>query len=237
MSERVSTGIKKLDEILKGGFIKGRTYLISGEAGTGKTTFCLQFLREGALKGEPGLYVGIDERIPMVLEDARSLGWELTNLPSKIEFSDISPYFLELKAKKRPADMDFAHSIVDKLKSIIDEMGARRLAIDTIVPLVPPGDLSTIRDFIRELIFTIEETLRCTTIITSEIPAGTNKLSRYGAEELFASGVIVLGFHRKGNKLLRTLLVRKMRATPVDLTYYTFEIREKEGIVITGTLG
>ena len=57
----VSTGIKNLDEILGGGFVRGMTYLVSGQAGTGKSIFGLQYLSKGSELGEKGLYVTFDE--------------------------------------------------------------------------------------------------------------------------------------------------------------------------------
>lgn len=53
---RISTGIKEFDDILGGGFTANRSYLLEGTPGSGKTTITLQFLLEGAAKGEKGLY-------------------------------------------------------------------------------------------------------------------------------------------------------------------------------------
>jgi circadian clock protein KaiC len=58
---RISTGSKGLDDILGGGFDANRLYLYEGRPGTGKTTIALQFLLEGARRGEPVLYVTLSE--------------------------------------------------------------------------------------------------------------------------------------------------------------------------------
>ena len=58
--ERISTGVEKLDQLLSGGYPKGKSILIAGEPGTGKTLLSLQYLMEGAKKGEKGIYVSID---------------------------------------------------------------------------------------------------------------------------------------------------------------------------------
>lgn len=75
--ERVSTGIPELDFILGGGFPAARTYLVTGAAGTGKTTLALQFLLAGVKAGEPGLYVTLSETDTELREIAQSHGWSL----------------------------------------------------------------------------------------------------------------------------------------------------------------
>ena len=58
---RLSTGIVGLDDILRGGLAKGFLYFVEGNPGAGKTTLALQFLIEGAKRGEKGLYISLAE--------------------------------------------------------------------------------------------------------------------------------------------------------------------------------
>ena len=74
---RVPTGIVELDGLIEGGLRAGKTYLVVGEPGTGKTVFGLQFLVNGLMEKEKGLYVAIDEKPADVLDQAASLGWYL----------------------------------------------------------------------------------------------------------------------------------------------------------------
>jgi circadian clock protein KaiC len=76
-NERVPTGILELDRLIQGGLRTGKTYLVIGEPGTGKTVFALQFLVNGLMNKEKGLYVAIDEKPADVMEQAKSLGWDL----------------------------------------------------------------------------------------------------------------------------------------------------------------
>ncbi|MEM0137101.1 MAG: ATPase domain-containing protein, partial [Thermoplasmata archaeon] len=67
--ERCLTGIEALDNILNGGIPKGNTVLITGSAGTGKTTLSIEFLVHGALAGEKGLYISVTEASEKLLEN------------------------------------------------------------------------------------------------------------------------------------------------------------------------
>src|SRR5690349_17616143 len=75
--ERVATGVAGLDEILGGGFPRGLIYLIEGDPGTGKTTLGLQFLLEGARRGEPGLFVSLSSPREELERIVFAHGWTL----------------------------------------------------------------------------------------------------------------------------------------------------------------
>src|SRR6478736_1188908 len=77
---RLQTGVSGLDEILQGGLIPERLYLIDGNPGSGKTTFALQFLLEGVRNGERCLYVTLSETRDELASGARSHGWSLEGL-------------------------------------------------------------------------------------------------------------------------------------------------------------
>jgi circadian clock protein KaiC len=74
------TGVVGLDHILAGGFIRNRLYLIEGVPGSGKTTAALQFLRDGASRGEPMLYVTLSETEHELRTAAYSHGWDLQGI-------------------------------------------------------------------------------------------------------------------------------------------------------------
>src|SRR4051812_45003958 len=76
----VSTGIAGLDDILRGGLTRDRLYLIEGNPGSGKTTLALQFLMDGAAKGERGLYVTLSETRRELSDIAASHGRTLDGI-------------------------------------------------------------------------------------------------------------------------------------------------------------
>jgi circadian clock protein KaiC len=72
---KAATGVAGLDDILAGGLRRGRVYLLEGSPGTGKTTIAMQFLLEGARRGERGLYITLSETENELRETAVSHGW------------------------------------------------------------------------------------------------------------------------------------------------------------------
>ena len=86
-SSRLSTGVLGLDEILLGGLIPCRTYLLRGGPGCGKTTLGLQFLTAGAMRGERCLFITLGESEALIRKNAASVGLDL----SHVCFLDLSP--------------------------------------------------------------------------------------------------------------------------------------------------
>jgi len=84
---RMSTGVEGMDQMLDGGLIPGRPYVVAGSYGSGKTTFCVQFLQQGVRQGERALFVSIDEPPAELRENVRFLGWDV----GKIRILDVHP--------------------------------------------------------------------------------------------------------------------------------------------------
>jgi circadian clock protein KaiC len=231
--KRISTGIEGLDSLISGGLQQNKVYLVSGEAGTGKTIFCLQYVLAGIAHGENAVYVSIDEKPSHILEDAESLGWDLKKHidEKKVALLDVTPYFTNVRTgKEKTVEV---RDIVTDLTKRIKEIKATRLVIDPIAPLIFGQEATAqIQEYIRSLIFSIDDNLKCTTLITSGIPSGTSRLSQYEVEEFVVSGIIVIGVSRVQERRVRTLYVRKMRGTPTDLNDHVFEILPQRGIVI-----
>src|ERR1700741_989944 len=73
-------GVPGLDDVLGGGLTANRLYLLEGAPGAGKTTVAVQFLLEGAARGEAVLYVTLSETAEELMSVAQSHGWDLTNV-------------------------------------------------------------------------------------------------------------------------------------------------------------
>lgn len=80
LTTKARTGIAGLDDVLAGGLVRGRVYLLEGTPGTGKTTVALQFLMEGVARGETGLYIALSETEEELRDGAASHGWSLDGI-------------------------------------------------------------------------------------------------------------------------------------------------------------
>ena len=80
--ERVKTGIEGLDKALNGGIPKKNIVLVSGGAGTGKSTLCMQYLVNGCKMGEKGLYISTEQNESELKKAASNFGWDLDSFCS-----------------------------------------------------------------------------------------------------------------------------------------------------------
>lgn len=230
--EKVSSGIQGFDKLIDGGFPKGRSYLVAGEPGTGKTIFCLQYLLAGAKLGEKGIYISIDERPDHVVMDAESLGLNIQPFleNGQIQIIDVTKYFSTSEIGEKGISIK---RIVDDILGFVKQSGASRLAVDPVAPLVfAEKNIPQVAEYIRQLVFAVEDTLGCTTLLTSYVPVGSEKFSQHGIEEFAASGIVLLRLRQKENQIIRSLWVRKMRGTRIDLAEYSFEILPSRGLVL-----
>ena len=234
MPERVPLGVVGLDELIGGGLQKGKTYLVSGEAGTGKTIFCLQYILAGLATGENGVYLTIDEKPAHVVQDAASFGWDLETpiREKRLLLVDITPQFSELRLGRLKGSIE-NEKIIGEIRSATKKVNASRVVIDPIAPMFATSeDQSKLREYIRQLMFSLDD-IGTTNVVSSFIETGSNAISRFGVEEFFASGVIVLGLEREEMVYNRVLLIRKMRGTLIDLRIRRFTIDPRQGIVLS----
>jgi circadian clock protein KaiC len=219
--------------LLAGGLPQGKSYLVSGEPGTGKTTFGAQFIQEGLRRGENGVFISIDEKPAHMVEDVESLGWDLRTPVNegRLTLLDVSPYFNWVRTSKG-GTVD-ANEVIQDLARQIRRINAKRLVIDPVVPLVLHRErIYEVQEYIRTLIFGIDDNLGVTTIMTSHVWHGSLGVAERGIEEFMVSGVISLRLVKHENHYVRMLFVRKMRGTATDLTEYPFNIAAGGGIVL-----
>jgi circadian clock protein KaiC len=127
---RVSTGSTGLDEILYGGFIPKRAYLVRGGPGCGKTTLGLHFLTEGTAKGERGLLISLGEPEAEIRANAQTLGFDL----AQVHFLDLSPnatFFTEVQTYDifSPAEVE-REPVTQQILEQIETLHPQRVFLD-----------------------------------------------------------------------------------------------------------
>lgn len=233
-TERVPTGIVGLDHLIEGGLPKGRSILITGEPGTGKTIFALQFLVDGLRRGEKGIYVSADESPMDVLEQGASLGWDLERHVESKELAILNAgtYLSSLPGAGRERHVDVQKAVSD-LASFVNQVGAKRMVLDPAGPFVLLRDSAArIQDQTRLLVKLLRTSMQTTNVLTSYAVPRTGERSMHGIEEYLVAGAIVLEMIWKGDGLIRTLIVEKMRCTNVKPTQLEFDIAKGVGITI-----
>lgn len=234
-NQHLSTGIADLDVSLSGGFLTGRSYLVAGDAGTGKTTACMQFLSAGLKQGEKAVYVTVDERPGEILQAAASLGWDLqSHIQDKsLVILDASPYFSGRSGGAGDKGVDLP-KIVSDLAAYANRMEAKRLAIDPVTPLILPGDASArVQDQARLLVHLIQAQLNTTNLFSAHLSNRSAHDLTGGIEEFITSGVLILKLEQRNGQFRRTLSIKKMRGIAVEPAEYPFKIVAANGIVLT----
>jgi circadian clock protein KaiC len=221
---KAPTGIQGLDEITVGGLPKGRTTLVCGSAGCGKTMLAMEFLVRGAQQhGEPGFFVSFEESADDLAQNVASMGFDLKALAAhkKLLIDHVRVARSEIE---ETGNFDLEGLFI-RVGLAIDSIGAKRVVLDTLEALFGGfSNTGILRAEIRRLFEWLKQK-GVTAIVTGERGDGT--LTRHGLEEYVSDCVILLD-HRVVNQLTaRRLRIVKYRGSVHGTDEYPFLIREK----------
>lgn len=216
---KTPTGIEGFDEITYGGLPTGRTSLLCGSAGTGKTVFAMEFLVHGIVDwNEPGVFVAFEETEADLAENVASFGYDL-NLLQRDGKLVIDHVVIERTAIEETGEYDLEGLFI-RIGSAIDSIQAKRVVLDTIEVLFAGlKNQSVVRSELRRL-FNWLKHKGVTTIVTGERGDGT--LSRYGLEEYVADCVILLDHRVTEQVSTRRLRIVKYRGSLHGTDEYPF---------------
>lgn len=214
MIKRIETGIIGLDELIQGGLPDSSVIYVAGDAGTGKTTFGMQFLFHGAKKGENGLYVtGISEAVPSIKKFMSNFSFYDEKI---VENGTVG--FWDLASMITP---DFPERGLKNIDAFVRGAKAKRIVID---PLPASYLFNSVLDYRRFLykLFGALKNLNTTILAVGE------KSSASGIESYMADGVIHLSLRPLENPIIyRNLIqIKKMRGTNHTKEVLAMEVTE-----------
>lgn len=221
---KAPTGISGLDEVTGGGLPRGRSTLVVGGPGCGKTLLAMEFLICGVMKfKEAGVFVAFEETEAELAENVRSLGYEIESLVDARKL--VLDYVrVERSEIEETGDYDLEGLFV-RLGHAIDSVGAKRVVIDTLEVLFAGlQDHAVLRAELRRLFRWLKER-EVTAVVTAERGSG-GEMTRHGLEEYVSDCVIVLDHRVEQQVSTRRLRVVKYRGSAHGANEYPFLIDE-----------
>lgn len=218
------TGIHGLDEITQGGIPRGRTTLVCGWAGCGKTLIGMEFLVRGATEfDEPGVCLSFEETGEELAANVASLGFDVARLIKQKKLV-IDHVYLERSLIEETGEYDL-EALFIRLGHAVDSIGAKRVLLDSVEALFSGlTKHSLLRAELRRLFRWLKER-NLTAIVTGE--RGQNTLTRHGLEEYLSDCVILLD-----HRVTESVMTRRLRLIGIDLkrwvlvTGHGIELRE-----------
>ena len=225
---RISTGIRGVDEMLNGGLIPNRTYVLKGGPGAGKTIFAIQYLLEGVKRGENVLYVALEETQDELKEDMKNFDWDLGASHNFVIY-DASPTGLsgwKIYSRELFDTGEFdLKTFYTTLKEKIEIIKPTRLVIDpiTIFEFLYSSEVDLRKDLI--VLIRLFKQYRVTTLLISEYTRSVQ------TEDFLVSGIIELQTYEIRGVCLRGIMIKKIRGSNFDEVIRPYKIT-KDGFVV-----
>ena len=223
---KAPTGIRGLDEISGGGLPRGRTTIVCGGPGCGKTMLGMEFLIRGADEfNEPGVLVAFEETPQEMERNVASLGFDIKKLVARKKLF-LDYVYVEPSEIQETGDYDLEGLFI-RLQHAVDSVGAKRVCLDTLEALFSGfRNEGVLRAELRRLFRWLKER-NLTTVITAE--KGEKTLTRHGLEEYVSDCVILLDHRVREQISTRRLRIVKYRGTSHGADEYPFLI-DNQGV-------
>lgn len=202
-NERISTGIDRLDNMMEGkGYYRGSSILISGTAGTGKSSLCAHFADAACRRGEKALYMAFEESASQITRNMRSIGIDLDVSVAKglLKIQSLRPTFYGLETQ------------LVKMHQWLREFQPSVVIVDPISNLTYSGNDLQVKSFLMRLIDFLKSH-QITAVFTSLIAGGLSwEQTEEGVSSLMDTWLMLRGSENNGerNRLLYLLKSRGM---------------------------
>lgn len=203
---RIRTGIPGLDPLIQGGLQRGDFILLLGDLGTGKTVFSSQFVYNSAkLYDEKAVFATFEEDIKSLKRNMLRFGMDFDALEKQGKVKVLDLEALEGRGMG---------SNIEALLKALDDLGARRLVIDSLTAFMSGAEEKFDYSFLMHLIYKTLKREGVTTLVTVSKPQGTAVPLETGVEEFVADGIFELRNYISRDVEIKTqFLIRKLRGT------------------------
>lgn len=229
--ERLATGISGFDQIALGGLPRGRTALLTGTTGSGKTLFAVEFLARGILRaGEPGVFVTFEETPEDLRRNWASLGFPIRQWENEGKWA-----FVDASAGPEEAPVIGAYdfgALTARIRHAARQIGASRVSLDSLDAVFTRfADPRVVRHELARIAGALEDA-GVTAVITAERQDEYDHVSRYGVEEFVLDNVIILRNILAHERRRRTIEIVKMRGVTHRTGEWLFTIDPRDGLVV-----
>jgi len=219
LEDRVSTGIKGLDNLIEGGFPQGSFILLAGSPGSGKTIASAQYVYHGVANlGENGVYISFGERERVFLKNMERFGFDFKQLESQGKFK-----FMDMMT---PGSEAFSIDTLNIALKEVQSMNAQRLVVDSFTAVSSAFNRNIDARIILHLLEKVMRDIGCTTLLVVEVPIGQSGLG-HGFEEFVADGIILFETIEVRSGIRKRAIIRKMRGTNHNSNYCDIIISEQ----------
>lgn len=226
--ERLSTGVPGMDDMIGGGVIAGDAVMLTGPAGSGKSTIATQFMVAGLRNGETGVIAVFEEYPEEYLARANARNPDVGKM---LDTGKLELIYL------RPLDLSVDEALAAILEAV-ERLKAKRVVIDSLsgfeVALAP-----TFREDFRESLYRLVGTLTATGVtvfMTAEVSEAFSE-ARFTSENVsfITDEIIIQRYVEIGGELRRVMAVIKMRGSDHTHEFRSYEVTTK-GVVVGGLL-
>ncbi len=217
-TDRVATGIANFDELIGGGFVPHSATLLRGAPGTGKTTFGLQYLLQGADQGEPGMFISFEEFPQSLYRDAQSVGWDLK------AYEDAG--LLRLMFTSPEVLLQSLTSPESRLAHTLYEYDIRRVVLDSLTHFTQRiTDDHDLRRTYHQVISAFRREEITALYLAEEMRSDYTSQER-GRLSFVVDSLIMLRYLEIDSAIERALVVLKMRSSAHTTAIHSYEIGE-----------
>jgi KaiC/GvpD/RAD55 family RecA-like ATPase len=246
---RIKLHIQGLDENIQGGIPEGHVMLLSGAAGTMKSSICFNVLYHEAVTGKNGLYISLEQSAESLVNHMINMDYdmrrvnliiikdlsELKNRTAELQDQSLGSLIIvdmgTIRKEIQDVNTDNNKSWLNVIKNVI-----KKIHLEARCPLFVLDSLSALYVLSRfenpriELFYIFEylRDLKITSFLISEMPLDGSKYSEYEIEDFLADGIITIKLTPFRRQVVREIAVVKMRATACNNDIFSLEFRNSQ---------